>query len=68
MKVQALIALKADYRLPVLLQAAGLARSTFFYHQARLESPDPKEALKSAITEVFTANHGRYGLVPQEIR
>ena len=61
MKVQALIALKADYRLPVLLQAAGLARSTFFYHQARLESPDPKETLKSAITEVFTANHGRYG-------
>ncbi|MCD4853772.1 IS3 family transposase [Arthrobacter sp. AK01] len=61
MKVQALVALKADYPLPVLLRAAGLARSTFFYHQARLLSPDPQEALKSAITEVFTTNHGRYG-------
>ena len=61
MKVQALIALKADYPLPVLLLVAGLARSTFFYHQARLRSPDPKEALKAAVTEIFTTNHGRYG-------
>lgn len=61
MKVQALIALKADFPLPVLLQVAGLARSTFFYHQARLQAPDPREALKTAITEIFTANHSRYG-------
>ena len=61
MKVQALIALKADYPLPVLLLVAGLARSTFFYHQARLQAPDPKEKLKAAVTEIFTTNHGRYG-------
>lgn len=61
MKVQALVALKADYPLPVLLRVAGLARSTFFYHQARITSEDPREALKSAITDVFTTNHGRYG-------
>lgn len=42
MKVQALIALKADFPLPVLLQITGLARSTFFYHQARLQAPDPR--------------------------
>lgn len=61
MKVQALIALKADFPLPVLLLVSGLARSTFFYQQARLRSPDPKEALKAAVTEIFTTNHGRYG-------
>ena len=61
MKVQAIIALKADFPLPVLLQVAGLARSTFFYHQARLQAPDPKEALKAAVTEIFKKNHGRYG-------
>ncbi|MFF2029703.1 IS3 family transposase [Arthrobacter sp. NPDC058192] len=61
MKVQALIALKADFTLPVLLQVAGLARSTFFYHQARLQAPDPQEALKTAVTEIFTTNQGRYG-------
>ncbi|WP_146069207.1 transposase [Arthrobacter sp. ZGTC412] len=41
-KVQALIALKADFPLPVLLQITGLAKSTFFYHQARLHAPDPR--------------------------
>jgi putative transposase len=60
-RVQALIALKADFPLPVLLQVAGLARSTFFYHQARLQGPDPQAALKAAVTELFTKNHGRYG-------
>lgn len=38
MKVQALIALKATFPLPVLLPVAGLARSTFLYHQARLQA------------------------------
>ena len=61
MKVQALIVLKADFPLPVLLQVAGLARSTFFYHQARLQASDPKEALRTAVTEIFEKNHGRYG-------
>ncbi|UVJ41246.1 IS3 family transposase [Arthrobacter sp. CJ23] len=61
MKVQALIALKADFPLPVLLQVSGLARSTFFYHQTRLQAPDPHETLKAAITEIFEKNHGRYG-------
>ena len=61
MKVQALTALKADFPLPVLLQVAGLARSTFFYHQARLQASDPKEALRTAVTEIFEKNHGRYG-------
>jgi putative transposase len=60
-RVEALIALKADFPLPVLLQVAGLARSTFFYHQARLQASDPLEALKAALTGIFTANHGRYG-------
>lgn len=61
MKVQAIIALKADFPLPVLLQAAGLARSTFFYQQARLQARDPYEALKAAITEIFKRIQGRYG-------
>lgn len=61
MKVQALIALKADFPLPVLLQAASLARSTFFYHQARIQGPDPQEFIKAAVREIFEKNHGRYG-------
>lgn len=61
MKVQAVISLKAHYPLPVLLAVAGLARSTFFYHQAKLARPDPAAGLKSAIRAAFLAAKGRYG-------
>ncbi|MEU4198340.1 IS3 family transposase [Kribbella sp. NPDC026611] len=61
MKVAAVVALKADYRLDLLLQIAGLARSTFFYHQARWFRPDPHAGLKAAIRDIFEDNHRRYG-------
>jgi putative transposase len=60
-KVRAVVALKAEHRLDVLLEVAGLARSTFFYHQARLTRSDPRAELKAAITEIFTSNQARYG-------
>lgn len=60
-KVRAVVALKADYSLDVLLQVAGLARSTFFYHQARLAQPDPQADLKAAIRDAFKETKGRYG-------
>jgi len=59
--VNAVVTLKADHSLTDLLAAAGLARSTFFYHQARMGAPDPKAQLKAAITDVFTVNKARYG-------
>ena len=61
MKVQAIIALKADFPLPLLLQVSGFARSTFFYHQACLQNPDLQEELRSSITDIFKKNHGPYG-------
>ncbi|MDT5065883.1 MAG: hypothetical protein QOK02_2038 [Mycobacterium sp.] len=45
----------------MLLDVAGLARSTFFYHQAKHNQPDPSAALKTAIGDAFAAAHGRYG-------
>jgi len=59
--VQAVLDLKADHRLCVLLAVAGLARSTFFYHQARLQRPDPNAELNAAISTVFEQAKGRYG-------
>lgn len=61
MKVRAVVSLKAQYHLEVLLAVSGLARSTFFYHQARLRDPDRRAELKTAITEEFDRAHGRYG-------
>jgi putative transposase len=60
-RAQAVISLKAEHRLDLLLQIAGLARSTFFYHQARLGIPGPQAELKTAIRDVFENNHRRYG-------
>ncbi|MEV4266908.1 IS3 family transposase [Kribbella sp. NPDC049584] len=61
MRAQAVISLKAEHRLDLLLQIAGLARSTFFYHQDRLLRPDPQAELKTAIRDVFENSHRRYG-------
>ncbi|MFF2246809.1 IS3 family transposase [Arthrobacter sp. NPDC058130] len=47
--------------MEVLLDVAGLARSTFFYHQSRINGPDRRASLKAAITGIFTKNHSRYG-------
>lgn len=59
--MQAVTSLKAEYPLKVLLGVADLARSTFFYHQAKHDQPDPLAVLKVAIREAFEAAHGRYG-------
>ena len=56
-----MLSVKAEHRLEVLLRVAGLARSTFFYHQARLHAPDPHAALKADIARLFDKNKGRYG-------
>jgi putative transposase len=60
-KVAAVVALKADHPLALLLDIAGLARSTYYYHQARRHRPDPHADLKTAIHTQFAAAHGRYG-------
>jgi putative transposase len=60
-KVQAVVALKAEHSLGVLLDVAGLARSTFFYHQGRLYRPDPQAGLKTAIQDAVKDAKGRYG-------
>ncbi|WP_308426078.1 IS3 family transposase, partial [Lentzea pudingi] len=61
MRSQVIATLKAEYPLALLLKTAGLARSTFFYHQARFTRPDPYAELKIEIAGAFAAAHGRYG-------
>ncbi len=61
LKVQAIVILKSQHRLEYLLEAASMARSTFFYHQKRLSEPDKHAGLKQAIRESFERNKHRYG-------
>jgi putative transposase len=59
--VNAVVALKAEHPLTTLLTVAGLARSTFFYHQARLDAEDKHAGLKAEIQRIFDRFNGRFG-------
>jgi transposase InsO family protein/transposase-like protein len=54
-------ALKVIYTLPELLAQLNLARSSYFYHRARLRSPDKYADARIAITDLFKCNHRCYG-------
>jgi putative transposase len=54
-------ALKHIYSLAELLSELDLARSSYFYHQARLRKPDKYADARVAITDVFQSNHRCYG-------
>lgn len=61
MKAEAVATLKDEHPLRVLLEVAGLARSTYFYHRARRGGRDPHADLKEAVGEAFAEAGGRYG-------
>lgn len=60
-KTQLVDALKDIYRLPELLSQLGLARSSYFYHHARVSLADKYDVMRRRITEIFEANHRCYG-------
>lgn len=53
--------LKSVHALDDLLAAAQMARSTYYYHLARLDAPDRHAFLKAVIVTVFFAKKRRYG-------
>ena len=54
-------ALKHSYSLAELLTELDLARSSYFYHCARLKGPDKYADARIAIADVFQSNHRCYG-------
>ena len=54
-------ALKTTYTVAELLIELDLARSSYFYHRARLKSPDKYAEARIAIADVFQSNHRCYG-------
>ncbi len=54
-------ALRQTYALPELFAELDLARSSYFYHRARLHGADKYADARLAITEVFQRNHRCYG-------
>ncbi len=54
-------ALKEFYTLPELLAQLDLARSSYFYHRARVKVADKYLVVRQTITDVFEQNHRCYG-------
>jgi transposase InsO family protein/transposase-like protein len=54
-------ALRPCYRLDELLAALSLARSSYFYHRARLRLPEKYAEIRATISLLFKNNHRCYG-------
>lgn len=54
-------ALKQTHALSDLLTELGLARSSYFYHRARLQVADKYAGVRRAIADIFELNHRCYG-------
>jgi len=60
-KAKLVDALKQTYALSELLAALGLARSSYFYHRARLLVADRHADARRVIADIFELNHRCYG-------
>ena len=54
-------ALRQTYPLSELIAALGLARSSYFYHRARLHAAEKYTEVRRAMAEIFERNHRCYG-------
>lgn len=60
-KTMLIVALKKRYKVPALLARLGLARSSYFYHRARITLEDKYLPVRHAMKEAFESNHRCYG-------
>ena len=60
-KTMLIVALKIRYKTPALLARLGLARSSYFYHRARMKLEDKYLPIRQAMKEAFESNHRCYG-------
>ncbi|OXI87005.1 IS3 family transposase [Burkholderia sp. AU31652] len=60
-KAQIVLELRQQYPLAGLLKVAGLARSTFYYHQKLLGAADKYADTRARICSLFERHKGRYG-------
>lgn len=54
-------ALRQTYSLSELLEALGLARSSYFYHRARMQVAKKYSDVRRAMADIFERNHRCYG-------
>ncbi len=57
----AIHALEPEFGLPVLLEVAAMARSTYYYHRSLLDKPDKYQEVSDRLRELHSLHKGRYG-------
>ena len=69
-KAKVIWELRHKHKLSLLLDVAGLPRSTYYYYTKRQKTPDKYAELKEEICSIVAENKGRYGYrrVTQELR
>lgn len=53
--------LRHEYKIPLLIEIAGLPRSTYYYHAKRRKAVDKYSEIKEQITTIYHEHKGRYG-------
>lgn len=53
--------LRQQWRLSLLLTAAGLPRSTFYYHVKRSTVADRYQSARTLVLKIYHQHKGRYG-------
>lgn len=56
-----MLELRPRFRLAILLQVAGLARSTFYYQTGVQQTADKYVTIKVQIRQIYASHHGLYG-------
>ena len=59
--MQTVQGLRQKHALSLLLQAAGLPRSTFYYQRKVVAADDPDDSRKARIQTIYDQHKGRYG-------
>lgn len=55
------IELKARFKLPLLLNVLGIARSVYYYHLTHIKAGDKYADVKACIKAIYHEHKGRYG-------
>ena len=53
--------LRHKFDLELLLDLTNMARSSFYYHQKKIKSPDKYKEIKELIKAIYQRHKGRYG-------